>query len=288
VVKVGRNAPEPRPTRLLQSVPGPPIVEIRAGTLFCVTQNALRRWRRIQISLNHYSWHCFNHHLELALSDAVKCCTQVNHFKCFMDTLYALYSQSPKCQRELAECAKELDVQLSRIKRVLDVRWVASSCRTVTAVWRSYKALYEHFSRRAWRTWAPKLAPGCPNFSPESWLHIPSRRSGERPRWQALKNLLKIRVWQLTTAQSHCWVCVTSSWSVLHCSTFLPQSKVYSVQTRLVSGKVEALVTKLLPSFMFHVHRKWIPAEPKDWRRLSGLNSSIWHCLAHWSSLQTE
>ena len=28
-----------------------------------------------------------------------------------------------------------------------------------------------------------------------------------------------------------------------------------------------------------HFHRKWIPAE-KDWRRLSGLNSSIWHCLA--------
>ena len=55
----------------------------------------------------------------------------------------------------------------------------------------------------------------------------------------------------------------------------ISQSKVYSVQTRLVSGKVEALVTKLLPSFMFHVHRKWIPAEPKDWRRLSGLNSSI-------------
>jgi len=37
-----------------------------------------------------------------------------------------------------------------------------------------------------------------------------------------------------------------------------------------------------------HFHRKWIPAEPNNWRRLSGLNSSIWHCLAHWSSLQTE
>jgi len=24
-----------------------------------------------------------------------------------------------------------------------------------------------------------------------------------------------------------------------------------------------------------HFHRKWIPAEPKDWRRFSGLNSSI-------------
>jgi len=37
-----------------------------------------------------------------------------------------------------------------------------------------------------------------------------------------------------------------------------------------------------------HIHRKWIPTEPKDWRRLSGLNTSIWHCLGHWSSLQTE
>jgi len=31
-------------------------------------------------------------------------------------------------------------------------------------------------------------------------------------------------------------------------AAFLPQSKVYSVQTRLVSGKVEARVTRLLPS----------------------------------------
>jgi len=60
--------------------------------------------------------------------------------------------------------------------------------------------------------------------------------------WSPLKNLAKIKVWQLTTAQSHCWVCVTSSWSVLHSSAFLAQSKVYSVQTRLVSGKVKALV----------------------------------------------
>ena len=35
----------------------------------------------------------------------------------------------------------------------------------------------------AWRTWAQKLAPGCPNSSPESWLPIPSRRSGESPSW---------------------------------------------------------------------------------------------------------
>ena len=57
----------------------------------------------------------------------------------------------------------------------------------------------------------------------------------------AIENLVKIRVWQLTTTQSHCWVCVTSFWSLLLSSAFLPQ-------TRLVSGKVEALVTRLLPS----------------------------------------
>jgi len=60
-----------------------------------------------------------------------------------------LYSQSPKCQRELVACASELDVHLNRIDRVLSVRWVASSCRTVMAVWRSYAALHEHFVRKS-------------------------------------------------------------------------------------------------------------------------------------------
>jgi len=62
----------------------------------------------------------------------------------------ALYSQSPKCQRELSACAAELEVQVnSLIGRVLTVRWVASSCRTVAAVWKSYAALHEHFSQKA-------------------------------------------------------------------------------------------------------------------------------------------
>jgi hypothetical protein len=43
------------------------------------------------------SWHCFNHRLELAVSDAVKSCTEINHFKAFIDSLYALYSMSRKC-----------------------------------------------------------------------------------------------------------------------------------------------------------------------------------------------
>ena len=58
-------------------------------------------------------------------------------------------SQSPKCLRELNECAITLAVQLKRIGRVLDVRWVASSFRTVSAVWQSYQALYGHFTLKA-------------------------------------------------------------------------------------------------------------------------------------------
>lgn len=66
-----------------------------------------------------------------------------------MDKLYSLYSQSPKNQRELANCVAELDIQLTKIGRVLSVRWVASSYRAVSAVHRNYSALYAHFTSAA-------------------------------------------------------------------------------------------------------------------------------------------
>ena len=66
-----------------------------------------------------------------------------------MDSLYATYSMSPKCQRELAQCAKELETEVKRIGRALGVRWVASSLRTVKAVWQSYAALHKHFCNKA-------------------------------------------------------------------------------------------------------------------------------------------
>lgn len=94
-------------------------------------------------------WHCFNHRLELSVHDAVKSCCEVDHFKLFFDSLYALYSQSPKAQRELTECATEVNSEVLRIGRILDVRWVASSCRTILAVWKSYAALHAHFVKRA-------------------------------------------------------------------------------------------------------------------------------------------
>ncbi|MGH0132821.1 UNVERIFIED_CONTAM: hypothetical protein FKN15_050685 [Acipenser sinensis] len=66
-----------------------------------------------------------------------------------MDKLYALYSISNKNRMELRECAENFDVQLCKIGRILDTRWVASSFRTVEAVWKNYPALRKHFTAAA-------------------------------------------------------------------------------------------------------------------------------------------
>ncbi|XP_039618182.1 E3 SUMO-protein ligase KIAA1586-like [Polypterus senegalus] len=92
-----------------------------------------------------FVWHCMNHRLELAVSDAVDEVNSVNHFKAFMQKLYSLYSASDKNEHELKDAAAEVESQLLRIGRVLDVRWVASSFRTVHAVWTSLEALVQHF-----------------------------------------------------------------------------------------------------------------------------------------------
>lgn len=91
------------------------------------------------------TWHCMNHRLELAVNDAVENVTAINHFKSFIDQIYSLYSQSSKNQRELMSAAKEVESQLKRIGKILTVRWVASSFRTVKAIWDSFTALHQHF-----------------------------------------------------------------------------------------------------------------------------------------------
>ena len=90
-------------------------------------------------------WHCLNHRLELSVSDAIKRVNAINHFKIFFDKLYSLYSRSPKNQRELSECSSAVCEQVQKIGRLLDTRWVASSYRTVKAVWYSYESLCKHF-----------------------------------------------------------------------------------------------------------------------------------------------
>ena len=94
---------------------------------------------------NLIGWHCLNHRLELSVSDAVDACAGLNNFKIFIGKLYSLYSASPKNRRALQVSANDLDVQLLKIGKILDVRWVASSFRTVRAVWNNFIALHGHF-----------------------------------------------------------------------------------------------------------------------------------------------
>ncbi|KAJ8879717.1 hypothetical protein PR048_020325 [Dryococelus australis] len=86
-----------------------------------------------------------NHRLELELSYAVDEVSGVNNFQIFMDKLYTLYNNSPKNQRQLAECAAQLDQQVKKIGKVLSTRWVASSFRTKSVVRYSFASLYNHF-----------------------------------------------------------------------------------------------------------------------------------------------
>jgi hypothetical protein len=90
-------------------------------------------------------WHCLAHRLELGVHDTLAEVSGTNNFKSFIDKLYSLFSMSPKNRRELRDIGEQLHVQLLSIGRVLDTRWVASSLRTVRAVWESYPALYKHF-----------------------------------------------------------------------------------------------------------------------------------------------
>lgn len=90
-------------------------------------------------------FHCMAHKLELAVHDVLKIVTELEHFRMFVDTLYSHFSRSPKNQNELKAVAENLHVQLLQVVRTFDVRWVASSFRSVCAIWQSYPALVGHF-----------------------------------------------------------------------------------------------------------------------------------------------
>ena len=73
-------------------------------------------------------------------------CSEVNHFKMFIQKSYTLHCASPpKNRRALGTCAGELGIQLLKIGKILDVRWVASSLCIVRDMWVNYCALYAHF-----------------------------------------------------------------------------------------------------------------------------------------------
>ena len=93
-----------------------------------------------------FTIHCQAHRLELAVNQAVHSVNSISHFQMFVDSLYSLYSRSPKNQRELEAAANEVGVELLRVGRMFDVRWVFSSFQAVRALWRDFPALSKHLS----------------------------------------------------------------------------------------------------------------------------------------------
>ena len=91
-------------------------------------------------------WHCMNHCLELSVGDAVEETVGMNDFQFFFDKVYSLYHASAKKRCELTECCEGLALQCLNIGRILSTRWVASSYRTIKAVWQQYPAIQKHFS----------------------------------------------------------------------------------------------------------------------------------------------
>ncbi|XP_069490898.1 E3 SUMO-protein ligase KIAA1586-like [Ambystoma mexicanum] len=90
-------------------------------------------------------WHCANHKLELLVGDVSKQVTGVNQLTVFFAKLYTTYHASPKNRWELGECAAELEGRLLGVGKIVDVSWVASSERSVRALWDGYTALSQHF-----------------------------------------------------------------------------------------------------------------------------------------------
>lgn len=87
------------------------------------------------------------HRLELAVKKSVDTVNSVTHFRYFVDELYKVYSLSAKNQREIDSIAEALSVELLKVQKVFDVRWLFSSFVSVKALLRNYSALYTHFEQ---------------------------------------------------------------------------------------------------------------------------------------------
>ena len=76
--------------------------------------------KRMKVDFPHtLIWHCLNHRLQLALDDFIKEIKHVNHFKIFLDKIYAILHQSNKAQVQLNSISEELYIQINNIGKVL-------------------------------------------------------------------------------------------------------------------------------------------------------------------------
>ena len=90
--------------------------------------------------------HCLKHRLQLVLDDSVTEIKQVNHFKIFMDKIYAIFNQSNKNQMQLYNIYEQLGQVILKIGRGLGPILAACSLRAAQTVWRYYPVLSEFCS----------------------------------------------------------------------------------------------------------------------------------------------
>lgn len=90
------------------------------------------------------TFHCMAHRLELAVNGVVKNISAASHFRMLCEEFHNIYVHSTKRQVLLQSAAKELSLQILKIGRVFDVRWLMSTCSAVNAIWRDLAALQSH------------------------------------------------------------------------------------------------------------------------------------------------
>jgi hypothetical protein len=93
------------------------------------------------------TWYCLCHRLELSVHNVIKDVQGVSRFQSLMDKLYFYYHQSSKNSRALDKACLEVEIEMKKIGRVLNVRWSANSFRTIKAIWENYPGIHKHVSQ---------------------------------------------------------------------------------------------------------------------------------------------
>lgn len=82
------------------------------------------------------------HRLEQDVKNAADTITPMSRFHDLLEGLYKAYSMCPKNQLEIDIIAIEFSIELIKVPKVFDVRWVFSSFMSVKVLLRNVPALF--------------------------------------------------------------------------------------------------------------------------------------------------
>ena len=83
------------------------------------------------------------------MGDSIKAADGFYHTSAVFDKIHCCYSHFAKLPRQLLQIANELEIEIKKIRKVFDVRLVASSRRAMNTAVYNYAALYQHFKQRS-------------------------------------------------------------------------------------------------------------------------------------------